>query len=103
MPARLVRRRVAVAVASMALAVLDTGALQREVEMGRLRAVLDVTEPEPLPDDHPLWRLDGVLAITAHFAGDTREADRRAVELAAEQLARFARGEALRNVVREPG
>ncbi len=84
-------------------AVLDTSALQREVESGRLRAVLDVTDPEPLPDDHPLWRLDGVLAITAHFAGDTREADSRAVDLAAEQLARFVSGEPLLHVVRAPG
>ncbi len=84
-------------------AVVDTTALVREVEAGRLRAVLDVTEPEPLPDDHPLWRLDGVLAITAHYAGDTPAADRRAAELAAAQLGRFARGEPLLHVVRGPG
>ena len=83
-------------------AVLDTLALQREVETSRLSAVLDVTDPEPLPDDHPLWRLDGVLAITAHHAGDTRAAEERALALAAEQLGRFARGEPLEHVVREP-
>ena len=47
-----------------------------------------------------LWEL--ALAITQHNAGDTAAADERAVRLAAEQLVRFARGEPLRNVVREP-
>jgi phosphoglycerate dehydrogenase-like enzyme len=79
--------------------VVDTGALVAELRSGRLRAVLDVVDPEPLPDDHPLWEL--ALAITPHNAGDTEAADERAVRLGAEQLARFARGEPLRNVVRE--
>jgi phosphoglycerate dehydrogenase-like enzyme len=78
--------------------VVDTGALAAELKTGRLRAVLDVVDPEPLPDDHPLW--EGALAITPHNAGDTAAADERAVRVAAEQLARFARGEPLRNVVR---
>jgi phosphoglycerate dehydrogenase-like enzyme len=79
-------------------AVVDTGALVTELESGRLRAVLDVVDPEPLPDDHPLWDL--ALAITPHNAGDTAAADERAVRFAAEQLVRFARGEELENVVR---
>jgi phosphoglycerate dehydrogenase-like enzyme len=79
--------------------VVDTGALVAELESGRLRAVLDVVDPEPLPDDHPLWR--AALAITPHNAGDTAAADERSVRLGAEQLARFARGEPLRNVVRK--
>ena len=79
--------------------VVDTGALVAELESGRLRAVLDVVDPEPLPDDHPLWDL--ALAITPHNAGDTEAADERAVRLGAEQLVRFARGERLLNVVRE--
>ena len=78
--------------------VVDTGALVAELERGRLRAVLDVTDPEPLPAGHPLWDL--ALAITPHDAGDTPDADRRAFVLAAEQLARYARGEPLENVVR---
>jgi phosphoglycerate dehydrogenase-like enzyme len=78
--------------------VLDTDALVAELESGRLRAVLDVVEPEPLPDDHPLWDL--ALAITPHNAGDTAAADERAVRFGAEQLVRFARGEPLLNVVR---
>jgi phosphoglycerate dehydrogenase-like enzyme len=80
--------------------VVDTGALVAELESGRLRAVLDVVDPEPLPDDHPLWEL--ALAITPHNAGDTEAADERAVRLGAEQLVRFARREPLLNVVREP-
>jgi phosphoglycerate dehydrogenase-like enzyme len=78
--------------------VVDTEALLGELESGRLRAVLDVVDPEPLHDDHPLW--DAALAITPHNAGDTRAADERAMRFGAEQLARFARGEALLNVVR---
>ncbi|HYI20870.1 MAG TPA: NAD(P)-dependent oxidoreductase [Solirubrobacteraceae bacterium] len=78
--------------------VVITDALVAELERGRLRAALDVTDPEPLPAGHPLWDL--ALAITPHDAGDTPDADRRAFVLAGEQLARHARGEPLRNVVR---
>jgi phosphoglycerate dehydrogenase-like enzyme len=79
-------------------AVVDTGALVAELATGRISAVLDVTDPEPLPDGHPLWDL--ALAVTPHNAGDSRPADERAIALAAEQLGRFARGEPLLNVVR---
>jgi phosphoglycerate dehydrogenase-like enzyme len=79
-------------------AVVDTDALVAELSTGRLTAVLDVTDPEPLPPDHPLWEL--ALAITPHNAGDSRAADERAVAMAIDQLARFARGEELRNVIR---
>jgi phosphoglycerate dehydrogenase-like enzyme len=81
-------------------AVVDTDALVAELEAGRLRAVLDVVDPEPLPDNHPLWDL--ALAITPHNAGDTAAADQRAVCFGAEQLVRFALGERLRNVVQGP-
>jgi phosphoglycerate dehydrogenase-like enzyme len=81
--------------------VVDTEALLREVGRGRLRAVLDVTDPEPLPEDHPLWSAPGVLAITPHVAGDSPLASARAARLAGEQLARWAAGEELQNVVRE--
>ena len=81
-------------------AVVDTDALVAELASGRLRAVLDVTDPEPLPADHPLWEL--ALAITPHNAGDSAAADGRAVALAVEQLGRFVRGEPLENVVRGP-
>jgi phosphoglycerate dehydrogenase-like enzyme len=81
--------------------VVDTGALVAELRSGRLRAVLDVVDPEPLPDDHPLWEL--ALAITPHNAGDSAAAEERAARFGAEQLVRFASGEPLRNVVREAG
>jgi phosphoglycerate dehydrogenase-like enzyme len=80
--------------------VVDADALLAEVGTGRLRAVLDVTNPEPLPDGHPLWTAPGVLAITPHIAGDSPLAHRRAVDLAARQLSRWAAGEELENVVR---
>ena len=82
-------------------AVVDTDALVAELEAGRLRAVLDVTEPEPLPDGHPLWGL--ALAVSSHLAGDSDAADRRAAQLAADQLGRLVRGEELVNVVVDGG
>jgi phosphoglycerate dehydrogenase-like enzyme len=80
--------------------VVDTDALVAELATDRLRAVLDVTDPEPLPDGHPLWTAPGVLSITPHIAGDSVLGHRRAVDLAARQLARWAAGEELENVVR---
>jgi phosphoglycerate dehydrogenase-like enzyme len=77
---------------------IDQEALVRELAAGRLRAVLDVTDPEPLPADHPLWRLPSVL-ITPHLAGDSPGAFARAWELAGDQVRRFAAGDALVNQV----
>ena len=81
-------------------AVVDTDALVAELETGRLHAVLDVTDPEPLPDDHPLWRAAGVLSITPHIAGDSPAGQARSAELAGDQLARWCAGRPLENVVR---
>jgi phosphoglycerate dehydrogenase-like enzyme len=81
--------------------VVDTGALLAELTSGRLRAALDVTDPEPLPDDHPLWTLDGVF-LTPHIAGDTPEAERAAQALARAQMLRHRAGVPLEHVVR-PG
>jgi phosphoglycerate dehydrogenase-like enzyme len=81
-------------------ATVDQGALLAEVGSARLRAVLDVTDPEPLPADDPLWSAPGILAITSHQAGDSAEADARAVGLAVDQLRAYAAGEPLRNIVR---
>jgi len=77
---------------------VDTVALVRELAAGRLRAVLDVTDPEPLPADHPLWTLPNVL-ITPHMAGDSPAATERTFELAGDQIRRFASGEPLTNRV----
>jgi phosphoglycerate dehydrogenase-like enzyme len=79
--------------------VVDTDALVEAVRAGRVRAALDVTDPEPLPDDHPLRGLDGVL-LTPHIAGDTAEAERAAQALARAQILRHRAGLPLRHVVR---
>jgi phosphoglycerate dehydrogenase-like enzyme len=78
--------------------VLDTDALLLAVSSGRIRAALDVTDPEPLPDGHPLWSAPGVL-ITPHIAGDVRREEERAWALVRDQVERLARGQPLRNVV----
>jgi phosphoglycerate dehydrogenase-like enzyme len=79
-------------------AVVDTPALMAALMDGRIRAALDVTDPEPLPDGHPLWSMPGVL-ITPHVAGDVSGEEDRAWALVADQVERLARGEPLRNVV----
>lgn len=79
--------------------VVDTDALLAELLRGRLRAALDVTDPEPLPPDHPLWRAPGLL-VSPHVGGNTTAFLPRALELLREQLGRWARGEPLANVVR---
>ena len=78
--------------------VVDTDALVGELQSGRLRAALDVVDPEPLPADHPLWGLPNVL-ITPHMAGDSPATTVRAFALAGEQVRRFAAGEPLINEV----
>jgi phosphoglycerate dehydrogenase-like enzyme len=78
--------------------VVDTAALLAEVRRGRLAAALDVTDPEPLPADHPLWDLPNVL-ITPHVGGAVRGLLPRGYRLAAAQLHRFAAGEELVNRV----
>jgi phosphoglycerate dehydrogenase-like enzyme len=78
--------------------IVDTAALVAEVQRGRLRAALDVTDPEPLPDGHPLWSAPGVL-ITPHTAGSSRRFRARAWRFVADQIGRYVRGEPLQNVV----
>ena len=78
--------------------VLDTGAMTAEAQTGRLRAALDVTDPEPLPADHPLWGCPGVL-ITPHVAGGAAAFYPLAARFVGQQVRRFVTGEPLRNVV----
>ncbi len=80
--------------------VADTDALTAELTGGRLRAALDVTEPEPLPADHPLWHAPGLL-LTPHVGGSVPGGMRRAYAVAAEQIAAFARGERPPNLVED--
>jgi phosphoglycerate dehydrogenase-like enzyme len=68
------------------------------VGSGRIRAALDVTDPEPLPVGHPLWTLPGVL-ISPHVGGNSTAFLPRARRLVSEQLTRFALGEPLMSVV----
>jgi phosphoglycerate dehydrogenase-like enzyme len=77
---------------------IDTAALVQELRTGRIRAALDVTDPEPLPPDHPLWGLPNVL-ISPHMAGDSPGSTIRAFELAGDQVRRFAAGDPLINEV----
>ncbi len=78
--------------------VLDTGALLAELEAGRLHAALDVTDPEPLPADHPLWDAPNLL-LTPHVAGTVDGFPPRAYALVRAQLGRLVSGEPLVNVV----
>jgi phosphoglycerate dehydrogenase-like enzyme len=77
---------------------VETATLVQELERNRLRAVLDVTDPEPLPAGHPLWTLPNVL-ISPHVAGDSPGATVRAFALAGDQVRRFAAGQPLINEV----
>ena len=81
--------------------VVDTDALVEAAASGRIRAALDVTDPEPLPAGHPLWHTPGVL-ISPHTGGVTSAFEPRAVELLREQIAAFVGERPLRNVV-NPG
>jgi phosphoglycerate dehydrogenase-like enzyme len=75
---------------------LDTDAVLAEA--GRLRFALDVTDPEPLPPEHPLWTAPGVL-ITPHIAGGTTAMLPRMADLVRDQLTRLRDSQPLRNVV----
>lgn len=78
--------------------VVDTDALLAECASGRLRAALDVTDPEPLPEDHPLWSTPGVL-ISPHVGGATEAMRPRSLALIRRQLVAMRDGEPLLNVV----
>jgi phosphoglycerate dehydrogenase-like enzyme len=78
--------------------VVDYRALLEQLQAGRIRAAVDVTDPEPAPPGDPLWDAPGLL-VTPHLAGDTEAADRRAYALVGEQVRRYVRGEPLENKV----
>ncbi|MES5817224.1 2-hydroxyacid dehydrogenase [Streptomyces sp. RG80] len=82
--------------------VVDTKALLAELESGRLTAALDVVDPEPLPQGHPLWQAPGVL-ISPHVGGPTSAFLPRAKRLLVDQLGRFVNQEPLRNVILTTG
>lgn len=72
-------------------AVVESAALEGELVSGRLKAALDVTEPEPLPAESPLWHLPNVL-ITPHVGGDTDLFPRLAAQLVVAQMKRYGAG-----------
>jgi phosphoglycerate dehydrogenase-like enzyme len=78
--------------------VADTEALLAETSSGRLRAALDVTDPEPLPADHPLWTTPGVL-ITPHVGGASSAMFPRMVRLVRKQIGLLLDGKEPVNVV----
>lgn len=78
--------------------VVDQEALVAELVSGRLRAALDVTDPEPLPPDHPLWRAPNTL-ITAHQGGNTDATYGRVEALVRRQISHLLAGEELENIV----
>lgn len=80
---------------------LDTAALLAETASGRLRAALDVTDPEPLPADHPLWQSPNVI-ITPHVGGGAADFYPKAAAFLTAQVRRFASGAPLDNVVAGP-
>ncbi|MCR2762676.1 2-hydroxyacid dehydrogenase [Microbacterium sp. zg.B48] len=79
---------------------IDTDALVDHLRRGRIRAALDVTDPEPLPAEHPLWELPGVL-ITPHVGGASSAMRPRTVRLIRAQIERMRAGEPPLNVVYE--
>ena len=78
--------------------VVNTDALVAALQSGRIRAALDVTDPEPLPLGHPLWKCPNLL-ITPHVGGSSPEFARRALKVAENELRRYMAGEPLLNVV----
>lgn len=78
--------------------VVDTAALLAELTSGRLRAAVDVTDPEPLPTDHPLWTAPNLL-LTPHVAGSVFGFGDRFAALLVGQLHRYLHGEQLQNAV----
>ncbi|MFH8793347.1 hydroxyacid dehydrogenase [Streptomyces sp. NPDC017941] len=80
-------------------ALVDQDALTEAVAAGRIRAVLDVTEPEVLPPDHPLWDCAGAL-LTPHLAGSQGNEWERLTDVAVSELARWASGTGFAHPVR---
>jgi phosphoglycerate dehydrogenase-like enzyme len=75
-------------------AVIDQRALEAELVTGRIEAVLDVTDPEPLPADSSLWSLPNVV-LTPHIAGSIGNETRRMTDAVLDEIERYLRGEPL--------
>ena len=80
--------------------IVQADALVAALNAGRIRAAVDVTDPEPLPVEHPLWKCPNLL-LTPHVAGSTPQFSPRAIRIAADQVRRVLKGESLINVVQK--
>jgi len=78
--------------------IVDTDALVTALNAGRIRAALDVTDPEPLPPGHPLWNCPNLL-LTPHVGGSSPKFAQNALRIASEELRRYIAGKPLQNVV----
>jgi phosphoglycerate dehydrogenase-like enzyme len=78
--------------------VVDTEALLAELTRGRIRAAVDVTDPEPLPAGHPLWSAPGLL-LTPHVGGAVPQTEARGTAAVTDQVTRILAGEPLLNIV----
>lgn len=79
-------------------AVVDTDALVQALTDEKILAALDVTDPEPLPSDHPLWKAPGLI-LTPHVGGDSEAFLPRGRQLVLDQIARYVANEPLVNVI----
>jgi phosphoglycerate dehydrogenase-like enzyme len=80
--------------------VVNTDALVESLSAGKIRAAIDVTDPEPLPDGHPLWNCPNLL-ITPHVAASSPQFAPNALRNAADELRRYIDGEPLHSVVQK--
>jgi len=78
--------------------IVQPDALVEALHSGRIRAAIDVTDPEPLPEGHPLWSCPNLL-ITPHIGGSSVQFTPRALRIAAGELHRYIKGEPLQNMV----
>jgi phosphoglycerate dehydrogenase-like enzyme len=78
--------------------IVNTDALVEALHSGRIRAAIDVTDPEPLPEGHPLWSCPNLM-ITPHIGGSSKEFSPRGMRTAAGEVRRYLKGEPLENVV----
>ncbi len=81
-------------------AVVNTDALVEALKAGKIRAAIDVTDPEPLTVDHPLWSCPNLL-ITPHVAASSPQFASNALRTAADELRRYINGQPLRHVVQK--
>jgi phosphoglycerate dehydrogenase-like enzyme len=79
-------------------AIVNTDALIEALQANRIRAAIDVTDPEPLPENHPLWSCPNLL-LTPHIGASSPQFASNALRVVAAELQRYMKGEPLQNVV----